>query len=83
MHRIIEFKPKSWLKSYADMSMDLRQKTKTDFEKDSEKLWKCEKTQMYYIFHNRKKKKLFVVRSKLSYHTVFPRKFVGYRNEIT
>ena len=44
MHRIIEFKPKSWLKSYAEMSMDLRQKTKTDFEKHSEKLWKCEKT---------------------------------------
>ena len=83
MHRIIEFKPKSWLKSYTDMNTDLRQKTKTDFEKDLEKLWKCEKTQIYYIFHNRKKKKLFDVRSKLSYHTVFPRKFVGYRNEST
>ena len=44
MHRIIEFKPKSWLKSYTDMNTDLRQKTKTDFEKDLEKLWKCEKT---------------------------------------
>ena len=44
MHRIKEFKPKSWLKSYTDMNADLRQKTKTDFEKDLEKLWKCEKT---------------------------------------
>ena len=28
-----------------------------------------------------KKKKLFAVRTKLSYNKVFHRKFVGYRNE--
>ena len=41
----------------------------------------CEKTQRYYICHNRKIKKPFGVRTKLSYYKVFQKTFAGYRNE--
>ena len=34
VHRIIEFSQKAWLKSYIDMSTELRKLTEDDFEKD-------------------------------------------------
>ena len=37
--------------------------------------------QRYQTCNNRKEKKLFGVRTKLSYYKVFQRNFVGYRSE--
>ena len=48
-----------------------------------EKLWEMEKTSRYKTCHNRKKKKLFGVRTKFQYYKDFNRKFVSYRNEKT
>ena len=46
-----------------------------------EKPWKYEKKQRYYTCHNRKKRKLFGVRTKLSYYKVFHRKCISNRNK--
>ena len=37
--------------------------------------------QRYQTCHNRKKKKLFSIRTKLSYHKIFPRTSISNRNE--
>ena len=42
---------------------------------------KCEKTQRYKTCHNSEKKKLFGVRTKLSYYKVFHRKRISNRND--
>ena len=46
-----------------------------------EKLWKCEKTQRYKTCYNRKKKKLFGIRTTFSYYKVSQRKNISNRNE--
>ena len=44
---------------------------------------KCEKTQRYKIYHNRKKKKPFGVRTKFSYYKDFHTTFISNRYEKT
>ena len=73
------------------MNTDLRKKAKNDFQKDFFKadeycsFWKnygkCEKKYNYETFHNRKKKELLSVRTKLSYNKVFHRISISNRNE--
>ena len=38
VHRVIKFNENAWLKSYIDMSIDLRKKAENDFEEDFFKL---------------------------------------------
>ena len=42
---------------------------------------KIDQKQRYQTCNNRKKKKLFGVRTKFSYYKVFPKKCDGHRNE--
>ena len=46
-----------------------------------EKLWKCKGAQKHQTCNNRRKKKLFNVRNKLSYNKMVFRKFISDRNE--
>ena len=73
------------------MNTDLKKKARHDFEKDFFKLIKnvafgktmetVRKQTVIKNFHNKKKNKLFCVRTKLSCYKVFYRKFLGFRNE--
>ena len=38
VHKVIKFNQNAWLKSYIDMNADVREKAKSDFEKDIFKL---------------------------------------------
>ena len=83
-HEVIRFNQNASLKPYIDMNTDLRKKAKSDFEKDIFKLMNnaiFEKTMK--TCRNRKKKKIFGIRTKLSYYKAFYRKCIGNRNEKT
>ena len=81
----------AWLKPYINMNTDFRKAAKMILKKTFvswwivqflEKIWKnIYKYRDIKLRNNRKKKKLFCFRNKLSYYKVFHRKFAGYRNE--
>ena len=92
MHRFIKFKQNVWLKLYIDINTDLRKKnnkkqfSRRFFQVDEQRhFWKkhgkCEKQRDMKIYHKRKKKKLFGVRTKLSYYRVFHRISITNRYE--
>ena len=90
VHRVIKFNQNFWIKPYIDMNTDINKKAKIDFEKYFFKFMNHAvfvkttehlRKQRYQTCHNRKKKKLFGVRTKLSYYKVFHRKFISNGNE--
>ena len=85
VHRKINVNQNVWLKPYIDMNTDLRKKATNHFEKYFfklmnnvvfGKLWK-----MWENIEILKKRKLFGVRTKLSYYKVFHRKLISNRHE--
>ena len=79
VHSVIRFNQNAWLKPYIGTNTDLRKKQKMILKKILLSWWIMQFLEK--LCHNRKKKKLFCVRTKLSYYEVFHRKFIRNRND--
>ena len=89
--RIIKFNQNTWLKPHTDTNNKPKTKAKIIWRMTFsswwitqllEKLWKIlENIELYWTCNNKKEKKLFSVRTKLSYYKFFHEKFISNRND--
>ena len=87
-HKVIKLNQNTWLSPYINMNTKLRQKTKNNFEKYFSKLMNnaafgktMQNVTKYQTCKPKKEKKLFSIRTELSYCKVCHSKVISNGNE--